>query len=188
MLQVPFTLRVQKKGARYSMISYNFIFRRLFDLLGLSWLGVDFPPLKNEGKRRKLIAFWVRMTTFLRWPYVNSDAELFGQEFYVDAQTVIKEDLKPEAHPKAECDDRKRKPSGDPSDGDGGTDWASEIIASLSHARDRDTELRRHSEHRPCKKAACMRPDEGMPELLGHGVDRDRRDDLQWAYDLIGGN
>ncbi|MGB0548745.1 MAG: hypothetical protein ACPGR8_06385 [Limisphaerales bacterium] len=83
-LQQPFEQTVRTRRKRYSFISYNFVFRRLFDLLGFPEFGEDFPPLCGAAKRVELVALWLRMMNFLNWPYINSDRENFGIEYYVD--------------------------------------------------------------------------------------------------------
>ena len=60
------------------------MFRRLFDLLGCSWFGVDFPPLKNPHKRKTVVAIWLQLIDYLDLPYINSDPQLFGGDVYVD--------------------------------------------------------------------------------------------------------
>jgi hypothetical protein len=74
----------QRTGRRHSFISYNFVFRRLFDLLGCSHLGADFPPLKSKRKREDIISIWLTLIRYLRWPYINSDARLFGAAHAID--------------------------------------------------------------------------------------------------------
>ncbi len=47
-LQIPFEFLVRQDGVRYSFLNYNFLFRRFFDLYGVSHYGVEFvsdPPL-----------------------------------------------------------------------------------------------------------------------------------------------
>jgi len=83
-LQVPFAQLAERTGRRHSFISYNFVFRRLFDLLGCSHLGADFPPLKSKKKREDIISIWLGLITYLQWPYLNSDAQLFGSGHAVD--------------------------------------------------------------------------------------------------------
>lgn len=83
-LQQPFEMTVRTRRKRYSFISYNFVFRRLFDLLGFPEFGEDFPPLCGAAKRVELVALWLNMMSFLNWPYLNSDCENFGIEYYVD--------------------------------------------------------------------------------------------------------
>lgn len=41
-LQRPFEDIVRRSGIRYSFVSYNFLFRRLFDLYGTPHYGLDF--------------------------------------------------------------------------------------------------------------------------------------------------
>lgn len=77
-----FKARVKGKG-RYSIININFLFRRVFDLLGISWFAIDFPPLKTEAKRIKLVQMWVDCCDFLNWPYINNDQVTFPDvKFY----------------------------------------------------------------------------------------------------------
>ena len=83
-LQVPFAQRAERTGRRHSFISYNFVFRRLFDLLGCSHLGADFPPLKSRKKREDIVSIWLDLIAYLGWPYLNSDAQLYGAAHFVD--------------------------------------------------------------------------------------------------------
>jgi hypothetical protein len=83
-LQVPFAQRAVRTGRRHSFISYNFVFRRLFDLLGCSHLGADFPPLKSRKKREDIVSIWLELIAYLGWPYLNSDAQLYGTSHAVD--------------------------------------------------------------------------------------------------------
>lgn len=83
-LQVPFAKVVRDDGIRYSFISYNFCFRRFFDLLGVSHYGCDFPPLKSKKKREDIIILWLKLIAYTKWPYVNSDGKLFGPEHHTD--------------------------------------------------------------------------------------------------------
>ena len=88
-IQIPFSILIKERGNRYSCISYNFIFRRIFDLFGCSEFGIDFPPLKNPAKRSELVANWIKLTEYLVWPYINSDENNFGFEYYVDPFKAI---------------------------------------------------------------------------------------------------
>jgi len=83
-LQVPFAQLVQRTARRHSFISYNFVFRRLFDLLGCSHLGSDFPPLKSVKKRRDIVNIWIALAAYLQLPYINSDEQLFGASHAID--------------------------------------------------------------------------------------------------------
>lgn len=76
MIEVAFNHRV-KGGNRYAMLSYNFVMRRILDLEGVSFYGVDFPPLKSENKRKRLCTWWLRVCNYLLLPYLNSDHRLF---------------------------------------------------------------------------------------------------------------
>jgi hypothetical protein len=49
--EVPFSKVIRNRGERYSLLNYNFLFRRAFDLLGYPHYGSDFPPLKSKKKR-----------------------------------------------------------------------------------------------------------------------------------------
>jgi hypothetical protein len=88
-IQVPFQTTVRTEGVRYSFINYNFCFRRFFDLAGCSEFGVDFPPLKSRKKRDECIALWLKIIKFLHWPYINSDGDLFGQEYKTSISEVL---------------------------------------------------------------------------------------------------
>jgi len=87
-LQVPFAHLAERTGLRHSFISYNFVFRRLFDLLGCSHLGTDFPPLKSKKKREDIVRIWLALVKYLQLPYINSDAQLFGANHAVDPQCI----------------------------------------------------------------------------------------------------
>jgi hypothetical protein len=83
-LQVPFAQVAIRTGRRHSFISYNFVFRRLFDLLGCSHLGADFPPLKSRKKREDIVSVWVALIRYLGWPYLNTDAQLYGASHAIE--------------------------------------------------------------------------------------------------------
>ena len=88
-LQDPFTQIVKPCRARYSFLNYNFVFRRLFDLLGAPHLGRNFPPLKSRRKREDIIQLWLCICIALKWPYVNSDEKLFGAEHACRISTIL---------------------------------------------------------------------------------------------------
>ncbi len=96
LLQVPFAVLVRQHGGRYSFVNNNFCFRRCFDLLGVSHYGVDFPPLKSKKKRDDIVAMWLKMIQFLRWPYVNSDARLFGDKYATATNATASPQRKPQ--------------------------------------------------------------------------------------------
>lgn len=73
-------------GRRKSSPGYNFVFRRLLDLLGHTSLGVDFPPLKSRKKRSDAVRLWRAFCAHLNWPYVNSDGKLFGAAYTVGVE------------------------------------------------------------------------------------------------------
>lgn len=81
-LQVPFDRLVRHRGTRYSFPNYNFVFRRCFDLLGCNNYNIDFPPLKSYKKREDIICIWIKLIRYLNWPYINSDAKIFGPEYF----------------------------------------------------------------------------------------------------------
>ena len=83
-LQIPFETLIRSQNLRHSLLNYNFIFRRFFDLLGVSHYGRDFPPLKGRKKREEITSFWLSVISFLKWPYLNNDEQLFGAEYAVD--------------------------------------------------------------------------------------------------------
>jgi hypothetical protein len=68
-------------GNRKSSPGYNFVFRRLLDLLGHSKYAADFPPLKSRKKRTETVRLWRRFCSFLNWPYINSDERHFGASY-----------------------------------------------------------------------------------------------------------
>lgn len=70
-------------AGRKSSLGYNFVFRRLFDLLGHWEYGADFPPLKSRKKRLETVRLWRLFCAHLDWPYVNSDERLFGASYAV---------------------------------------------------------------------------------------------------------
>jgi hypothetical protein len=83
--QMPFEQVIRQEGARYSFINYNFIFRRFFDLAGVSeHFSRDFPPLKSKKKREDIILHWFKILSHTGWPYLNSDGDLFGPEYHTD--------------------------------------------------------------------------------------------------------
>ena len=110
-LQVPFAHVAERPGKRHSFISYNFVFRRLFDLLGCSHLGMDFPPLKSKKKRDDIVAIWIRIISYLRWPYINSDARLYGASHAVRFADLDRRSTKAPASRKRKAEDPE--PSGD---------------------------------------------------------------------------
>lgn len=81
-------------GNRKSSPGYNFVFRRLFDLLGHAQFAADFPPLKSRKKRTETVRLWRRFCSYLNWPYINSDERHFGTcyatkiEEFNDGRTV----------------------------------------------------------------------------------------------------
>lgn len=75
-----FTQLLSHVKSRRSMISYNFVFRRIFDLMGHPEWGLDFPVLKNSHKRVEVTAYWLHILHYLTWPYINSDEDNFGEE------------------------------------------------------------------------------------------------------------
>lgn len=91
-VQVPFATVVRERGKRYSFINYNFVFRRFFDWLGVSHYGVDFPPLKSKKKRDDICLLWLKVCTFLKEPYINSDDALFGAEYATPLAQLVAAD------------------------------------------------------------------------------------------------
>jgi hypothetical protein len=80
-LQRPFN-QARQAIARFSFVNYNFVFRRIFDYLGVgSYYARDFPPLKSRKKREDIIALWRRVLFFAQWPYINSDPQVFGENY-----------------------------------------------------------------------------------------------------------
>lgn len=71
-----FKRRIKGNG-RYSIISINFLFRRFFDLEDEPWFAADFPPLKTDAKRKKLVQMWTEVCLELDYPYINSDYATF---------------------------------------------------------------------------------------------------------------
>jgi len=72
-----------KGRGRYSIINLNFVIRRILDLVGMRWYAVDFPPLKTESKRKRLVQMWVTVCRCTGWPYINSDQITFpDMKFY----------------------------------------------------------------------------------------------------------
>lgn len=66
-LQIPFEFLVRQDGVRYSFLNYNFLFRRFFDLYGVSHYGVEFPPLKSKKKREDTIVLYMKLIEFTKW-------------------------------------------------------------------------------------------------------------------------
>jgi hypothetical protein len=60
----------------------------LFDLRGVSHFNVDFPPLKSKKKREDIIILWLKMISYLKWPYMNSDGRVFGPAFKSDIRQL----------------------------------------------------------------------------------------------------
>ena len=82
-IQGPFDKFIRERCGRHSLLNYNFIFRRLLDLNGCSWMAEDFPPLKTTTKQKRLIEMWREICKHLKWPYVNSDERIFpDMKFY----------------------------------------------------------------------------------------------------------
>lgn len=71
-----FKRRIKGNG-RYSIININFLFRRIFDLEDAAWFAPDFPPLKTDSKRKKLVQMWTEICLELDYPYINSDSVTF---------------------------------------------------------------------------------------------------------------
>jgi len=141
-LQVPFAHLAEGTGRRHSFISYNFVFRRLFDLLGCSHLGADFPPLKSKKKREDIVSIWLGLISYLQWPYLNSDAQLYGAAHAVDIVSLYG---RPTPHPRKRAKtnpehsgDRLRQPCDDGASQQhsrGESDpWLLELCASLRGA------------------------------------------------------
>jgi len=80
-LQEPFDVMAKVCWNRHSFVNYNFIFRRLLDLIDQSNLATDFPPLKNKRKRNDIILMWIDLIIYLDWPYINSDGANFGSDY-----------------------------------------------------------------------------------------------------------
>lgn len=87
-IQHPFEKYVQQAGARYSLINYNSLFRRFFELWGAPYLGADFPPLKSKRKREESIVAYLYCLEETKWPYLDSDEELFGEEYKLDWKSI----------------------------------------------------------------------------------------------------
>lgn len=102
-LQLPFELLVRSEGIRYSFLNYNFLFRRFFDLYGCSHYGVDFPPLKSKKKREDTVLLYIKLIGYVKWPYINRDAALFG-EAYGTSWDTLKQRCGPHPHPTALSD------------------------------------------------------------------------------------
>lgn len=66
---------VDKK--RQSFLNYNFVLRRLNDLRGRTHLNSDLPPLKTPAKQKALVRIWMAICQDLKWPYVNTDCDMF---------------------------------------------------------------------------------------------------------------
>lgn len=75
-------------GRRKSSPGYNFVYRRLLDLVGHGAYGIDFPPLKSRKKRADAARLWRSFCIWLNWPYVNTDGTLFGSTFAVGPEEL----------------------------------------------------------------------------------------------------
>lgn len=84
---------------------YNFTFRRFFDLIHAPELSRDFPPLKTEKKRREVAEVWLACCIFLKWPYINSDADQFGERYGV-SYSELRRPQSPARQPHTENRDR----------------------------------------------------------------------------------
>ena len=197
MLLVPFTLCVQKPGERYSMISYNFVLRRLLDMIGCSDLGIDFPPLKDKGKRIKLVVWWLRMIKHLRWPYINSDGQLFGDEYFVD---IFKLEVDGKQCVSRGEQRQPRRKAGERNTQDPETEcvataedeteqWVADLVtlAEGTHSRDGSGEFRWivHDDSR--EGTASVSTDTGVSNVLGDREHRARPDVLRWLDDFARG-
>lgn len=100
----PFKDRIKNKG-RYSIINVNFMFRRIFDLEGMQWYAVDFPPLRTDSKRRRLVNMWVECCEYTRYPYINNDQITFPHVKFYEPIAWSKTDN----GRRSESGDRKRK-------------------------------------------------------------------------------
>ncbi len=87
-LQNPFEDIVRRSKVRYSFINYNFLFRRFFDLAGVSHYGRDFPPLKSKKKREDIILLYLKLISVTKWPYLNNDGALFGAAYDTDIKQL----------------------------------------------------------------------------------------------------
>lgn len=123
-------LQLGRHDRRISLISYNFIFRRIFDLLGVSDYGLDFPPLKNHNKRVELVGHWLAYIKFLNWPYLNSDGSNFGPEFEVDTHVAASRFQARFAHIHERLSPpRQRQQSPERVPASHGDDWTGELFA-----------------------------------------------------------
>lgn len=130
-LQPAFAHTVRASRERYSFVNYNFCFRRLFDLLGKPYLARDFPPLKSRKKREDIIFLWLKLIKYLKWPYINSDAANFGNEFRADLAAIVARRTRHASHAD-------------------GSDSHSPHARSEPDASGSDCELRRGSDDDPC--------------------------------------
>ena len=142
-LQVPFETIVRVMGERYSFPNYNFCMRRLFDLYGVPHYCTDFPPLKSKKKREEIVLMWLRLVTFLRWPYINSDGEHWGASYQCDIASVRqrKRNRRNAAHANKKVQSHKQhKPT----------------AGSSPHTSDCATKLRWGDPNDPCENAAAQ--------------------------------
>lgn len=127
-------LRLGQRDKRISLISYNFIIRRIFDLIGCSRYGLDFPPLKNHSKRVELVGHWMAYISFLNWPYINSDADNFGSDFVVDTATAVRRFEARFAHLNERVQSpRPRQQSPERVPASHGDDWTGELFSFVDH-------------------------------------------------------
>jgi hypothetical protein len=90
LVEAPFDRLVRDKSVRSSFPNYNFCFRRFFDILGCPQYNVDFPPLKSQKKREDIILIWLKLIHYLKWPYLNSDGDYFGDEYKINARELLR--------------------------------------------------------------------------------------------------
>jgi len=64
-LQTPFA--IHKSKSRRNFLNYNFVFNRLFHMLGIPEFGMFFPLIKSKNKLRLLEETWQQMCKNLQW-------------------------------------------------------------------------------------------------------------------------
>lgn len=78
-----FEERFKDRAGRHSFLNYNFITRRLLELIDVPYAAADWPPLKTHSKQQFLVVWWKEICSAAGWPYINNDCTLFPSvKFY----------------------------------------------------------------------------------------------------------
>lgn len=76
--------QVKRRAGRHSFLNYNFVVRRLLEMINWRDAIVDWPPLKTQSKQRFLVKWWRAICDEANWPYVNSDRQAFPRVAFFD--------------------------------------------------------------------------------------------------------